>query len=94
MPMYESFGLVDRQIELLQMATPKREYYVSSPDGQRLVSFAFGPVALAFCGVSDPRDVKRVAELKAQYGDEWRRLWLAERLPATVRDSWVRAFTE
>ncbi len=94
MPMYESFGLVDRQIELLQIATPKREYYVSSPDGQRLVSFAFGPVALAFCGVSDPRDVKRVAELKAQYGDEWRRLWLAERLPATVRDSWVRAFTE
>jgi type IV secretion/conjugal transfer VirB4 family ATPase len=94
MPMYESFGLVDRQIELLQIATPKREYYVSSPDGQRLVSFAFGPVALAFCAVSDPRDVKRVAELKAQYGDEWRRLWLAERLPATVRDSWVRAFTE
>ncbi|AEK57829.1 Conjugative transfer protein TrbE [Acidithiobacillus caldus SM-1] len=94
MPMYESFGLVDRQIELLQMATPKREYYFSSPDGQRLVSFAFGPVALAFCAVSDPRDVKRVAELKAQYGDEWRRLWLAERLPATVRDSWVRAFTE
>ncbi|MGK9452023.1 conjugal transfer protein TrbE [Acidithiobacillus caldus] len=94
MPMYESFGLVDRQIELLQMATPKREYYVSSPDGQRLVSFAFGPVALAFCAVSDPRDVKRVAELKAQYGDEWRRLWLAERLPVTVRDSWVRAFTE
>lgn len=94
MPMYESFGLVDRQIELLQIATPKREYYVSSPSGQRLVSFAFGPVALAFCAVSDPRDVKRVAELKAQYGDEWRRLWLAERLPATVRDSWVRAFTE
>lgn len=90
LPMYQGFGLVDRQIDLVQAATPKREYYVSSPDGQRLVSFAFGPLALAFCAVSDPRDVKRVAELRSQYGDEWQEVWLGERLPANVRDGWLQ----
>ena len=90
LPMYTSFGLSDRQIELLQTATPKQDYYVSSPLGQRLVSFAMGPVTLAFCAVSDPRDVKRVAELREQYGSTWTRAWLRERLPVNVRDGWLR----
>ena len=48
-----------------------------------------GPVALAFCAVSDPRDVKRVAELREQMGTGWPIAWLRERLPVHLRDSWV-----
>ena len=89
MPMYTAFGLLDRQIQLLQTATPKQDYYVSSPNGQRLVSFAMGPVTLAFCAVSDPRDVKRVAELRDLYGRTWPVAWLRERLPVPVQGSWI-----
>ena len=89
LPMYTAFGLADKQIEILQTATPKQDYYISSPLGQRLVSFAMGPVALAFCAISDPRDVKRVAELRDQHGPTWPVQWLQERLPENVRGSWV-----
>ncbi|MDD3760644.1 MAG: conjugal transfer protein TrbE [Acidithiobacillus sp.] len=88
-PLYESFGLEDRQLELLQTSTPKQDYYVFSDAGHRRVSFDMGPVALAFTGVSDPRDVKRVAELKGIYGRRWPIEWLKERLPQNIRDGWV-----
>ena len=88
LPLYRDFGLEDRQIELLQTATPKSDYYVFTPDGHRRISLSMGPVTLAFCGVSDPRDVKRVAELKESYGQQWPVAWLRERLPANRQD-WV-----
>ena len=89
LPMYTDFGLGDKEIELLQTAVPKQDYYISSPLGQRLVSFGMGPVALAFCAVSDPRDVKRVAELRDLMGPGWPVAWLRERLPVHLQDSWV-----
>ena len=89
LPMYTDFGLGDKEIELLQTAVPKLDYYIRSPLGQRLVSFGMGPVALAFCAVSDPRDVKRVAELRDLMGPGWPVAWLRERLPVHLRDSWV-----
>ena len=88
LPMYRDMGLNDRQVELLQMATPKSDYYVFTPDGHRRINLAMGQVALAFCGVSDPRDVKRIAELKESYGPQWPVAWLRERLPANRQD-WV-----
>ncbi|MHB1643687.1 MAG: VirB4 family type IV secretion/conjugal transfer ATPase [Acidithiobacillus sp.] len=88
-PMYEAFGLEDRQIELLQTSTPKRDYYIFSDAGHRRVSFDMGPVTLAFAGVSDPRDVKRVAELKGMHGRRWPLEWLKERLPNNIKDGWV-----
>jgi type IV secretion system protein VirB4 len=88
-PMYEDFGLEDRQIELLQTSTPKQDYYVFSAAGHRRVSFDMGPVTLAVTGVSDPRDVKRVAELKGIHGRRWPVEWLKERLPRDVKESWV-----
>ena len=88
LPMYRDMGLNDRQVELLQMATPKSDYYVFTPDGHRRINLAMGQVALAFCGVSDPRDVKRIAELKESYGPQWPVAWLRDRLPAN-RHEWV-----
>ncbi|MGE0047737.1 MAG: conjugal transfer protein TrbE [Acidithiobacillus sp.] len=85
-PMYVDMGLNDRQIELLAQSTPKQDYYLHTTEGQRRVQFAMGPATLAFCGVSDPREVKRIAELKARDGVRWPVAWLEERLPATRWD--------
>ncbi len=50
---YKRFGLNDRQIEILACATPKRDYYYTSPLGNRLFDLALGKVALTYCaGVS------------------------------------------
>ncbi|WP_144224660.1 conjugal transfer protein TrbE [Mesorhizobium amorphae] len=51
---YESFGLNERQIELIARATPKRHYYLQSRRGNRLFELGLGPIALALCGASDP----------------------------------------
>jgi type IV secretion system protein TrbE len=44
---YERFGLNLRQIEILGLATPKRDYYAQTARGNRLFELGLGPVALA-----------------------------------------------
>lgn len=51
---YARFGLNARQIELIARATPKRHYYLQSRRGNRLFELGLGPIALSFCGASDP----------------------------------------
>jgi len=53
---YESFGLNDRQIELIARAQPKRDYYYHSRLGARWFDLDLHPVALAFAGASRPED--------------------------------------
>jgi len=51
-PLYQTFGLNQRQIEILATATPRRDYYYSSPKGNRLFQLGLGPCALSFCSAS------------------------------------------
>lgn len=74
--LYKRFGLNPRQIEIIATATPKREYYVTSPEGRRLVSLALGPVALSFVGVSDRGRLAKLRDLEAEYGAGWPIEWL------------------
>jgi type IV secretion system protein VirB4 len=55
-PIYEGFGLNDRQIAIVSQATPKRDYYLQSRVGNRLFELGLGPVALAFAAASSPAD--------------------------------------
>jgi type IV secretion system protein VirB4 len=77
--LYRGMGLNSRQIDIVAAAMPKREYYVTSPEGRRLISLALGPVALAFVGASDKESIARIKELEQQYGQEWPEEWLRER---------------
>ena len=65
---YERFGLNQRQIELVSRATPKRQYYLQSARGNRLFELGLGPIALAFCGASDPIVQQRIDALLAEQG--------------------------
>jgi len=53
---YRRFGLNDRQIDLIAEATPKSDYYMVNPRGNRQFSLTLGPIAKAFCGSSRPED--------------------------------------
>jgi type IV secretion system protein VirB4 len=77
-PMYELIGLNEREIQLLSLATVKRDYYYKSPLGRRIFSFGFGPVALAFVGASGQEDIRSARQLIATHGENWPAWWLRE----------------
>lgn len=76
---YEAFGLNARQIQLIARATPKRDYYVQTPSGNRLFDLAIGEVGLAFCGASAKPDIAAAKALDASlpwtgaFAEEWLR---------------------
>jgi type IV secretion system protein VirB4 len=80
LPIYRDMGLSHRQIEIVASSQPKQDYYVTNPQGGRLIQLELGPIALSFVGASGKEDLQRVRELIALYGDsEWAMAWLRER---------------
>jgi type IV secretion/conjugal transfer VirB4 family ATPase len=76
---YKALGLTDLDREIIAEAQPKEEYYVTSPDGKRLISLELGRVAMAFITASSDRDRARVDHLAHLYPDSWQSHWLRER---------------
>jgi type IV secretion system protein TrbE len=92
---YERFGLNERQIQLVATATPKRDYYLQSRQGNRLFELGLGPLALAFCGSSSPSDQVLIDQVIAQrepmpFAKAWLSakglLWAAELLMQGPRE--------
>jgi P-type conjugative transfer protein TrbJ len=71
--------LNSRQVEILGLAAPKRDYYAQSARGNRLFELGLGPVTLAFCGASSPEDQKLIDRV------------VAEAAPAGFADAFLRA---
>lgn len=59
---YRRFGLNERQIEIISLATPKREYYYTSPLGNRIFELGLGEVALTYCA-----STSKEAQLQLQH---------------------------
>lgn len=76
---YERIGFNERQIEIVATALPKREYYVTSPDGRRLFDMTLGPVALSFVGASGKSDLAQIRAIETQHGAGWPLHWLEQR---------------
>ncbi|WP_369959204.1 conjugal transfer protein TrbE [Pseudomonas benzenivorans] len=77
---YQSFGLNDRQIEIVAQATPKRDYYHQSRLGNRVFDLDLGPVALAFAASASPaeqREIDRI--LQASSAAAFAPVWLRQR---------------
>lgn len=67
---YQRFGLNERQVRILAMSQPKRQYYYQSPLGNRLFELGLGPLAMAYCAVSSREEQAVIKELLAQHGRE------------------------
>ena len=87
---YRALGLNSRQVEIIARATPKRDYYVVSRDGRRLMQLALGRLALAFVGSSGKEDISHIKTLHHQYGDGWKTHWLKHKQvdPPLYADGW------
>ncbi len=76
---YEMMGLNHRQINIISQMIPKRDYYITQPEGRRKVQLALGKRTLSFIGVSDGENIERINELIGSYPDNWQKEWLKER---------------
>ncbi len=79
--LYKEIGLNDKEIGIIsKVAQPKKDYYLINSYGRRLVQLALGKKTLSFIGASDKESIKRIKELRAEYGaDSWQEQWLMER---------------
>ena len=91
--LYKSIGLTDREIQLLTLATPKRDYFFTGPAGRRLFQMELGPLALSFLAASGADDRKVVKELHRLHGDKWVMHWLKRQglNPALVEENRLAA---
>lgn len=76
---YQRIGFNERQIEIVATAVPKRDYYVTSPEGRRLFNMSLGPVAMSFVAASGREDLRTIRNLQADHGSDWPRYWLRAR---------------
>src|SRR5262249_19928852 len=77
---YRRFGLNDRQIEILARATPKRDYYCQSRNGNRLFELGLGEIALALTAASSKSDQTLIERVFAEHGREgFLAAWLTAR---------------
>lgn len=79
--LYREIGLNDKEIGIISKAAqPKKDYYLINLYGRRLVQLALGKKTLSFIGASDKESIKRIKELRTEYGaDNWQEHWLEER---------------
>ena len=76
---YHRFSLNERQIEIIARGAPKRDYYYTSPLGNRLFSLALSDVGLAYCAATGDDAVKEVAPYVSLPTEDFNRRYLAER---------------
>jgi type IV secretion system protein VirB4 len=91
---YRDFNLRDRQIRIVGEAVPKREYYLVSSKGQRLINLALDPATLSFVGASKKEDIRRARELIAEHDKLWPVYWLRERGLAEAADELENSYPD
>ena len=67
--LYKSFGLNDRQIQIIAQAVATRDYYYTSVKGSRLYDLALGKFALSYVGVNKT-DQNKCDEILKNYPKE------------------------
>lgn len=76
---YEALELNARDREMIAHAEPKSHYYVTSPDGKRMISLELGRLTLSFLAASSDRDRAVVNTLVKREGKHWPAAWLRYR---------------
>jgi type IV secretion system protein VirB4 len=77
---YRAFGVTHRQREIIRTLVRAREYFITSPDGRRVVDFGFGPAMLAFAAATSEAEVLAVDAMIEAHGPEaWRWRWLEQK---------------
>ncbi|SDP02118.1 VirB4 family type IV secretion/conjugal transfer ATPase [Desulforhopalus singaporensis] len=77
--LYRALGLNSTQIGLVSKGVAKREYYVTNPEGCRMINLSLSPLALSFVGASGKDDIGAIKDLQREHGSSWPEIWLQKR---------------
>jgi type IV secretion system protein TrbE len=77
--LYDRIGLNEREIAIVQTSLPKRDYYIVSPLGRRLIALSLGNVARAFVGVNGREEREGAVRFMDAHHDAWQMEWLKAR---------------
>lgn len=61
--LYKTFGLNEREIEIIKYSIPKRQYYFKSVEGNRLFELGLSPLELSYVAASSYEDQEKCKEL-------------------------------
>ena len=76
---YGKFGLNANEVEQIKAAQRKKDYFIKSPLGSRMIELGIGPIAKSFAAVSDKDTLREIKVFEAKYGENWPLYWLDER---------------
>ena len=76
---YGKFGLNANEVEQIKAAQRKKDYFIKSPLGSRMIELGIGPIARSFAAVSDKDTLREIKVFEAKYGENWPLYWLDER---------------
>ncbi len=77
---YRKFGLNDRQLRILQHSRPRKDYYLTSPEGNRLFDLGLGPLALAYCAATSMEVQTLAKAIHREHPDDFNVRYLTARL--------------
>lgn len=86
--LYEKTGLNSQQISIISHAAPKRQYYVTSPRGQRLIELGMGQLALTFMAANSPQEVQEIQQLETRFGNDWPAVWMEAKGLTEWAENW------
>lgn len=75
---YAAFGLNSNQIRIIRQATMRRDYYVTSPEGNRLISLDMGPLLKCWATATSEPHVRHFRNLMKDFGDDWKQVYMEE----------------
>lgn len=78
---YRDFGLNEKQIQILGHASAKRDYYLTSPKGNRLFQLDLDPMSLSFLGLSSNEEMEQLSLISNEefQSPQWIANWLGDR---------------
>lgn len=83
---YIDFGLNEQQVSMIGSAIPKREYYLSTPVGNRLFELELNPLTLAFLASLSEDEEHAFNEIYDKKDERWVLQWLEYRGLTDWRD--------
>ena len=86
---YQSFGLNNKQIDIIASAQPKRHYYLNSESGNKLFEILLDKLTLSFVGASDKSEIDKAKDLISKHKESWVSEWLKYN---KVAEDWIDYF--
>ena len=101
--LYKKFNLNIKEIQTINSATAKKDYYYKSIKGSRLYQLNLSQIELAYCGASNSEDQNKIRELRDKYKGNLKELnieWLkykkneVNEFEKPVFDKYIKAIQE